>query len=259
MDALRAAVAVAVSQMKTPRHVPATELAECAAGGVAFVETVREAMVHVRFAGDVRSSTALPLLLACMDQAWAFCHLLATAPHSGQFGAITLYRSMVETVLRGAFFALPATLEEVDHFRRKDEMPKRLQSWPGKAPKMTKLSAGALAEIIDKAYAFEPRGRLVSAVRNDWEVWHGIVHGGVPTMALFGGNQCEGPWQDLGWVPENAGMKELVPQVCVFAWLAIRASLELTAPEQGNLADRATKRVWSTFQSFLLRWDPPRD
>lgn len=257
MDTLREAVAIALSQMRSPRHVPPSELAECAAGGVAFVETVREAMVHVRFAGDVRSTTALPLLLAAMDQAWAFCHLLATAPHSGQFGAITLYRSMVETCLRGAFFALPATLEEIDYFRRADEMPKRLQSWPGSAPKKTKLSAGALAEIIDKAYAFQPRGRLVSAVRNDWEAWHGIVHGGVPTMALFGGGN--GAQRDLGWVPDNAGMKELVPQVCVFAWLAIRASLEMSVADQNYLADRATKKVWSTFQSFLLRWDPPRD
>ncbi|MBN5031197.1 hypothetical protein [Stenotrophomonas maltophilia] len=261
MTSLADAIARIVAQQRAtaPSAMPREELKECAHQARRLITLARSALAEVTFHAHDRGRTAVPLLLAAMDQAWAFSHLLATEPELGQFGAVSLYRSLTETLLRGAFFAKPATDDEIQYFRTKDLMPQRAPMRAKFGSKKTKLSAGELAEIVDHAYAFEPRGRLVESVQADWNQWNGIVHGGVNVVGMYGGARfrgSDGMHLPMGWHSQNEGMQELVSHAAVFAWLALLAATEVahTLPDEARDAIKYTEQQ---YQGFALRWPPP--
>jgi len=264
MNTLDNAIRLVLAHQRGAPSRSLEELAECATQARRLVDISRNTLMAVEYPESVRSRTALALLMAAIDQAWGFCHVLATAPGHGHFAALTLYRPLVETLLRGAFFAKPATDAEVAYFLEKNQMPSRapLHPRPGQSGKKIRLPAGELAIIVSKAFELEPHDRLPQVVQSEIEGWHGMVHGGREVVQLYGGRarqRTDGTKEPLGASTAAEEMFELVPHVAVLAWLAMRAAVTLGKAKQDQRAYQAAQLVRDSYQSFILRWDPPRD
>ncbi|MGH8146467.1 MAG: DUF6988 family protein [Rhodanobacteraceae bacterium] len=127
-----------------------------------------------------RALVAATLLKASSDHGLAISTLLAASLEGFAAPALALHRTQIETYARGVFFRSAATDDELVHFLRKDEMPKRTRS-NGKRTTITAkevLHAAALAEDVDPA-------KLQSMMDHAWRNLSGMVHGGRPTLATY--------------------------------------------------------------------------
>jgi len=127
-----------------------------------------------------RTLVAVTLLKASCDHGLAIATLLAASIENFAAPALALHRTQIETYARGVFFRSAATEEELMHFLRKDEMPKRLRSNGKRTSIVAKevLRAAVLAEDVDPT-------KLESMMDNVWRDLSGIVHGGRPTLATY--------------------------------------------------------------------------
>ncbi|MBV6838982.1 hypothetical protein KWH01_17370 [Xanthomonas campestris pv. merremiae] len=193
-----------------------------------------------------RRVTVLTLTVAALDIAWAMCYLIRSEPSRTHTVALTLWRSLLEIWLRAAFFAVPATDEEVQRYFTTKKMPNR--PWPG-ATKLVDLSPNLLSRIVGPHFCPEDPG-IFNTIASEYGDWSGFVHGGEAWLiAMDGGTEI------TSQVPQETILMKL-NRVAVISLLCHAVGLEISRDqhEQHDLQEShrvLTERV----QAFQRKWD----
>lgn len=251
MDPLQRAIRHAITQMPVAtvrRPSQAREsLVNLAADAQAFIEDTRSAMAAG--AGGPRTErrvVAGGLLAYALDIAWSICHLLRTEPVRTHIVVLTLWRPLLETWLRAAFFALEATDVEVAVFRTEGKLPKR--GWPSRPESKTEITPRLIAKLIAPSICPE-QPELIGSLADEVKDWHGFVHGGDVIVDLFdGGDTLQ---SQVG--PDHMAFK--VQRVAVVAFLTGMVGLNLSANERRREElDPLGAGLLEKIRAFQKRW-----
>jgi len=145
------------------------------------IEATINAISIIELPSTTRNVIASSLLQASLDHARAVAFLLEFS--GAEFGAstIVLTRSCLDQFLRGAFFSLCASDEEVEFFSNHDEMP----SCPGENGKNQKLGPRLLAPLVSEAMRLSSKERLINLVSNNWGLMSAFTHGGTSLVSIY--------------------------------------------------------------------------
>jgi hypothetical protein len=177
-DPLAHAIQSALASDRLPAHP--RDLPTVARDALILIEHVRTTLPHFEMPDSERNQVALALLLASLDQARTLCYLLTMDARNGWYSALILHRSQIDHFLRGAFFAQPASDQELAYFLGKNKLPSR--SPPGTSKRA--LSTNELAAIVIAGYDWDGE-KLLNTIRNHWGPLSGIVHGGRELLAAY--------------------------------------------------------------------------
>lgn len=238
------------------------QLSACAEDAQKLVDLSWRLLSKLTYKQSLRTYTALPLLLSCLDRTWSF-YELAGKPKGFQ-GAAVLYRPVIESFLRGAFLAGPACDDEILYFRKNDELKKRtrMRPKPERPEEKVKMGALELVEVVEHWFGPAWGLKLSETIKSDWNDWHGIVHGGRLVVAMYrGGPDSQGkvgavPMQQT---PPAKGMINVIVQVACFACLIPLAAGPLVNddPDEEILALVAAGRIAN--DAFFARWKSESD
>ncbi|MCC7632596.1 hypothetical protein [Stenotrophomonas rhizophila] len=256
MDPLQEAIRCAINEMPVAvvrRPSKAREsLVHIATDAQAFVEETRTAMAAG--AGGPRTERRIvagALLAYALDIAWSICHLLRTEPVRTHIVVLTLWRPLLETWLRAAFFALEATEEEISAFRTAGTLPKR--GWPSRPEVKTEITPRLIAKLIAPLICPQQPG-LLDSLADEVKDWHGFVHGGDVVVDLFdGGDTLQ---SQVG--PDHMAFK--VQRVAVIALLTGLVGLNLSTGErQPEELDPLGAGLREKILAFQSRWPRPSE
>lgn len=251
MDELQEAIRRAIDQTRSAaRARPAAirgSLVAIAADAQGFVEEARAALSDG--AGGPTTERRLvvgALLVYALDIAWSICHMLRTEPVKTHMVTLTLWRPLLETWLRAAFFEVEATDYEVSAFRTAGTIPMR--AWPSRPGNLVDLSPRLIAKLVAPTICPQEPA-LIAALADEVKDWHGFVHGGDIIVKLFDGGETFEP--QVG--PDAMALK--VQRVVVIAFLSGMVGISLSSRERGDtelspIAVALTTKI----RDFQKRW-----
>ncbi|GAB3030214.1 hypothetical protein GCM10027285_10960 [Oleiagrimonas citrea] len=148
------------------------------------IETIPAAMNRFSYgARNPRIDLAAKLSRASVDYGRAITILAADCYLDLGAPALSLHRMQLEQLLRAAFFAGPASEEEVEFFIRND----KLRCRPRANGKTYPMTLNELAEIVEPQLDEEVEGRLPRIVRNSAQNLNPLIHGGHALINLYSG------------------------------------------------------------------------
>lgn len=125
---------------------------------------------ELKLRGDkMRYCVSLTQLMASMDFARSAFLLVAKDPHRSWMAARVLFRTQTDLLMRGAFFAGPATDDEYKYFEAHDELPKRDGN---------RLGPKSLAKINNAYFKLCIDGNMELVISDDWGPTSALAHGG---------------------------------------------------------------------------------
>lgn len=248
-EAIRRSLAQAQRGNATRKPTPQDSLIAKAIDAQQFVEDVQAAMAAG--AGGPRTEqrvVVVGLLAYAMNLAWSICYLLRTEPMRTHIVAFTLWRTLLETWLRAAFFGMEASEDEITAFRA-GKLPVR--AWPSNEESRAKISPRLIAILIaNKVCPSEPK--LVEDLAKELGQWHGLVHGGGEVVNLFDG----GDTLQSQVTPSDVSVK--LQRLVVLIYLCGIVGLNLAVDEgRRDEVEMIAKEILQKLQAFQAKWPHP--
>ena len=226
--------------MNQPAPAPQLEnLVPVALESVTTVDACYPVLAKMHLPNDERTNVAIALLYASLEQARSASFLIAHDVQQSVFAALILLRSQIDQLMRAAFFAGPATTDELASYLADDELPRRNGN---------KLGPRSLARINEAHFGWTPIDRIPTTVENSWGTLSGMTHGGRALLNYYIGED------GIGAYPPNDEFIEVVTNSVVMTHLAMATALSLaTNRESGEL--QASLHTWhEAGHEFFRRW-----
>ena len=230
--------------MTQPISAPRWNLVSAAGESVAAIDGCYPVLAQMELPNDERTNVATALLYASLEQARSACFLVAHDVEQSVFGAMILLRSQVDQLMRAAFFAGPASAEELAFYLGEDELPRRDGN---------KLGPRSLSKINEAHFKWEPVGRIPTTIDNHWGALSGMTHGGRALLNYYIGAKGIGPY------PPTDEFIEVLTNAVVLSHLAVAIALSLARNQEAH-AVQGTLRVWyDAGHAFFGKWAPKLD
>lgn len=190
---------------------------------------------------DLRTNVAVALLYASLEQARSACFLVALDVEQSVFGALILLRSQVDQLMRAAFFAGPATPEELAFYLDEDELPRRDGN---------KLGPRSLSRINEAHFGWTPVGRIPNTVDNSWATLSSMTHGGRALLHYYIGED------GVGAYPPNDDFVEVLTNAVVLTHLAIAIALSMAENREADDLQTMLRPWYDAGHAYFRRWAP---
>jgi len=141
---------------------------------------------HLNLPKTKRTGTAITLLFASFCHAESICTLLRFENPNYGASAFALFRAQTEQFLRGAFFLDHASDDEIDYYRKNDQLKKRDGD---------KVTVRVLANLVQPTLLPDAPDdkKFAGSVMTMWEPLCGFVHGGTDLLNMYNRSQEIGP------------------------------------------------------------------
>jgi len=223
---------------------PATHYEHVTRKALSILDDCYDLMSKLSLPQGERMRVAISLMFASIEQARSACLLIANDADRSTFAAMILLRSQIDQMLRGMFFAGPATDDQLAYFLKNDEMPKINK---------VKAHPALLADLVDTHFKWTPKGKIQSFVINHWKDLCGFTHGGHALLGFYAGDEGISPMKptdDLIEVVCNT-----VSLCCITVQVVGGSALNKDDPEFKKSANEWAERALS----FLHTWQTPQE
>lgn len=190
---------------------------------------------------DERTNVAIALLYASLEQGRSACFLVAHDVEQSVFGAMILLRSQVDQLMRAAFFAGPASAEELAFYLGEDELPRRDGN---------KLGPRSLSTINEAYFKWAPVGRIPTMIDNHWATLSGMTHGGRALLNYYTGEEGIGPY------PPTDEFIEVLTNVVVLSHLVVSLALSLARNQEADALQGALRAWYDAGHAYFHKWAP---
>lgn len=220
------------------------DLVPAALESVRAIDGCYPVLEKMEIPNNERTNVAIALLYASIAQARSACFLVAHDVEQSVFGAFILLRSQVDQLMRAAFFAGPATPEELASYLDKDELPSRDGN---------KLGPRSLSRINEAHFGWTPVGRIPNAVNNSWAALSGMTHGGRALLNYYIGED------GIGAYPPNDEFVEVLKNAVVLTHLAVAVALSMTRNQEADDLQIALRGWYDAGHAYFAKWAPKAD
>lgn len=228
--------------MTQPIPAPTLEkLVPAAAESVAAIDGCYLVFAEMELPNDERTNVAIALLYASLEQARSACFLVAHDVEQSVFGALILLRSQVDQLMRAAFFAGPASVEELAFFLADDELPRRDGN---------KLGPRSLSRINEAHFGWVPVGRIPNTIDNSWSILSGMTHGGRALLNYYIGEDGIGPY------PPTDEFIEVLTNAVVLTHLAVAVAISMARNKEADALQAALRNWFEAGHAYFRRWAP---
>ena len=217
------------------------KLVPAATESVAAIEGCHFVLSQMELPNDERTNVAIALLYASLDQARSACFLVGHDAEQSVFGALILLRSQVDQLMRAAFFAGPASTEQLAFFLENDELPLHNGN---------KLGPRSLSRINEEFFNWQPVGRIPDTVQNSWGTLSGMTHGGRALLNYYIGDDGIGPY------PPTDEFIEVLTNAVVLTHLAIAIALWMARNKEADSLQAALRTWHDAGQAYFHKWAP---
>lgn len=226
--------------MNQPAPTPQLEnLVPAALESVASIDGCYPVLAKMELPNDERTNVAIALLYASLEQARSASFLIGNDVHQSVFAALILLRSQVDQLMRAAFFAGPATDQELATYLAEDELPRRNGN---------KLGPRSLASINEAHFGWTPVGRIPATVENSWGVLSGMTHGGMALLNYYIGEN------GIGAHPASDEFVDVVTNSVVLTHLAVATALSLATNEESGELQTALQAWYQKGHEYFSKW-----
>lgn len=198
-------------------------------------------LAKMELPNDERTNVATALLYASLEQARSACFLVAHDVEQSVFGALILLRSQVDQLMRAAFFAGPATEEELAFYLGEDELPRRDGN---------KLGPRSLSRINEVHFGWTPVGRIPNTVDNSWGTLSGMTHGGRALLNYYIGED------GIGAYPPNDEFIEVLTNAVVLTHLVVAIALSMARNKEADDLQAALRAWYDAGHAYFHKWTP---
>ncbi|WP_157835192.1 hypothetical protein [Xanthomonas sp. SHU 199] len=226
--------------MTQPAPTPDLQyLVPAALESVATIEGCYPVLAKMELSNDERTNVAIALLYGSLEQARSACFLVAHDVGRSIFGALILLRSQVDQLMRAAFFAGPATAEELSFYLGEDELPRRDGN---------KLGPRSLSRINEAHFGWTPVGRIPNTVDNSWATLSGMTHGGRALLNYYIGED------GIGAYPPSDEFVEVLTNAVVLTHLAVATALSLARNSEADDLQTALRAWHGAGNAYFCKW-----
>ena len=228
--------------MTTPIS-PATleKLVPAAADSVGAIDGCYRVLSKMDIPNSERNNVAVALLYASMDQARSASFLIAKDVEQSVFGALILLRSQLDQLMRAAFFAGPASADQLESYLADDELP-RLNG--------NRLGPRSLSRINEEFFGWEPVGRVPALVEHSWGTLSGMTHGGRALLNYYISDDGVGPY------PPTDEFIGVLSNTVALAHLGVAIALTLAGNFQSSELQAELQEWNQAGHVFFDRWGP---
>ena len=231
--------------MTQPATAPNLQnLVPAALESVTAIDGCYPVLAKMELPNDERTNVAIALLYASLEQARSACFLVAHDVEQSVFGALILLRSQVDQLMRAAFFAGPATPEELAFYLGEDELPRRDGN---------KLGPRSLSRINEAHFGWTPIGRIPNTVDNSWATLSGMTHGGRALLNYYIGED------GIGAYPPNDEFVEVLTNAVVLSHLVIAIALSMARNQEADDLQAALRPWYDAGHAYFRNWAPKVD
>lgn len=215
------------------------KLLPAATESIAAIDSCYPVLAQMELANEERTNVAIALLYASIEQARSACFLVAHDVQQSVFGALILLRSQVDQLMRAAFFAGPASAEQLAFFLENDELPLHNGN---------KLGPRSLSRINEEFFNWQPAGRIPTAVDNSWGTLSGMTHGGRALLNYYIGEDGIGPY------PPTDEFTEMLSNAVVLTHLAVAVALSMARNQEAPGLQAALRAWYDAGHAYFDKW-----
>lgn len=220
---------------------PLETLVPAAAESVATIGSCYAVIAAMELPNVTRVNVAVALLYASIDQARSACFLAESDAQQSLFAALILLRSQVDQLMRSAFFAGPATDEELEFYLANDKLPRRNGDLLGPI---------SLSRINEEHFNWQPAGRIPATIESSWGTLSGMTHGGRALLNFYIGEDGIGPY------PPTDEFIEVLTNAVVLAHLAVSISLSMAQNSESDELQQILRAWHDAGHEYFRRWAP---
>lgn len=218
---------------------PLDNLVPFALESVAAFDACYPVLAKMHLPNDQRVNVALALLYGSLEQARSASFLVGHDVHQSVFAALILFRSQIDQLMRAAFFAGPATAEELEFYLAEDKLPSRNGN---------KLGPRSLSLINEAHFQWTPIGTVPTTVDSSWGVLSGMTHGGRALLNYYIGEE------GIGAYPPNDDFVQVVKNSVVLGHLAVATALSLATNKESDELQTVLQAWFQAGHEFFGRW-----
>lgn len=228
--------------MNQPIPAPTLEkLVPAAAESVTSIDGCYPVLAEMELPNDERTNVAIALLYASIEQGRSACFLVANDVEQSVHAALILLRSQIDQLMRAAFFAGPATPEELASYLDEDMLPRRNGN---------KLGPCSLSRINEAHFGWTPVGSVPNTVDEAWETLCGMTHGGRALLNYYIGEDGIGPY------PPTDEFIEVLTNAVVLTHLAVTVALSMARNKDVDHLQTALRAWYDSGHAFFNKWAP---
>lgn len=213
-----------------------------AADGRALICQIPAVLDSLRIDSTKRRFIALSLLVGSLEHARLLCSILSTDLETSWLPAMSLHRSQIDHLVRGAYFADPATDEEVDAFYKKGTLPQTPKPKGGRRA----MYLSEMAEAVRAHYRWD--GKFSAAIRNRYSPLSGITHGGIEVVNVHLKNGIVGDT-----TTNYAGLSPTVGDIVALAYITVAVAMVLSPLPDDAISD-SVRPVFQAYRDFDEKW-----
>lgn len=226
--------------MAHPIPAPTLEkLVPAASESIAAIDGCYPVLAQMELPNDERTNVAIALLYASLEQARSACFLIANDPLQSVFGALILLRSQVDQLMRAAFFAGPASTEELAFYLANDKLPRRDGNLLGPI---------SLSRINEAHFNWEPVDRIPNAIDKSWGTLSGMTHGGRALLNYYIGEDGIGPY------PPTDEFIEVLTTTVVLTHLAVAVALSMARNSEAGEMQVPLPAWCESGRAYFAKW-----
>ncbi|MBF6022795.1 DUF6988 family protein [Lysobacter niastensis] len=185
-----------------------------------------------------RMFIALSLLVGSLEHARLLTSILSEEAGLSWLPAMTLHRSQIDHLVRGAYFAEPATDAEVAAFYADGTMPQLPKPKGG----TRNMHLNEMAEAVQAHYTWDKR--FATAIRNRWSPLSGITHGGIEVVNVYLKNGQVGNTDT-----DFAGLLPTIGDITALAYIVIAVCMRLSPLSQEEISG-IVQPLFDAFKDF---------
>ncbi|GEM_PF-4294153 len=216
-------------------------LVAAAVEGVSAIDRCYPVLAAMALPGGDRCQVVSALLYASIDQARSACVLVANDPGQGMFAALILLRSQLDLLMRAAFFAGPASDDQLAHYLAEDEMP----SHEGQ-----RLGPKSLARINQAHFEWTPVDRVPNLVSGQWKTLCGMTHGGASLLRFYIHEDGVYPY------PVSDEFLTAITNTVTLAHFGVSIALSLATNAREEQFQSDLQQWFKDGKAYFLKWAP---
>lgn len=224
-----------------PKLIPkqtSEKLVQAALDSVVAIEACYPVMEQMELPNDERTNVALALLYASLEQARSASFLVAHDVEQSVFGALVLLRSQIDQLMRAAFFAGPASTEQLTYFLEKDKLPKH---------EGEKMGPKSLSRINTNFFGW-PADRVPDLVDYSWSVLCGVTHGGRALLNYYIHEDGIGPY------PATDEFVPMLSNAVSLTSIVVTTALYMAANQEAEKLQQALHAWDQTSREYFAKW-----
>lgn len=217
------------------------KLVPAAVESISAVDGCYPVIAKMEMPNTERVNVSVALLYASLEQARSACFLVVNDVEQSLFGALILLRSQVDQLMRAAFFAGPATDEELAFYLANDKLPRRNGDLLGPI---------SLSRINEAHFNWQPVGRVPTTIENHWGTLSGMTHGGRALLNFYIGDDGIGPY------PPTDEFIEVLTNAVVLTHLAVSISLSMARNSESDELQGPLRAWYDAGHVYFAKWAP---